>query len=230
MCGCGTGRPRAFCPLDLKTYGSFVAETYVACDGWEIIRLPQSTSGSMGTGSGAPRLGFQGFTAKPQSSMQPPGPGAAFGSRPATSASVGAPSRSEPQTLTLCLRLDDANTGGVGHMTCVCRRCHVARIWYSSVLIRSTRPHTRMLLKRLGVRSGSPRSREVSRKVGVDSALEQHGVKGGSQRQNAFMGVEHFCYQQARRGTTRRSLGPGPPRVQLLRSFEAAVGCRSRGR
>jgi hypothetical protein len=87
-----------------------------------------------------------------------------------------------------------------------------------------------MLLKRLGVRSGSPRSREVSRKVGVDSALEQHGVKGGSQRQNAFMGVEHFCYQQARRGTTRRSLGPGPPRVQLLRSFEAAVGCRSRGR
>jgi len=38
----------------------------------------------------------------------------------------------------------------------------------------------------------SPRSvREISTKVGVDSALRNMVVKGGSQRQNMFMGVDH---------------------------------------
>jgi len=37
--------------------------------------------------------------------------------------------------------------------------------------------------------SGSPRSGEISTKVGVDSALRNMVVKGGSQRQITFMGV-----------------------------------------
>jgi len=39
--------------------------------------------------------------------------------------------------------------------------------------------------------SHSPRSREISTKVGVEKRLEKHVVKGGSQRQNTFMGVEN---------------------------------------
>jgi len=37
----------------------------------------------------------------------------------------------------------------------------------------------------------SPRSREISTKVGVDSALRNMVVKGASQRQNTFIGVDN---------------------------------------
>ena len=37
----------------------------------------------------------------------------------------------------------------------------------------------------------SPRSREISTKVGDDNALRNMVAKGGSQRQNTFMGVDN---------------------------------------
>ena len=39
--------------------------------------------------------------------------------------------------------------------------------------------------------SDSPRSREISTKVGVDSALRNMIVKGGSQRQDTLMGLRN---------------------------------------
>ena len=42
-------------------------------------------------------------------------------------------------------------------------------------------------------RPGSPRSGDISTEVGVDSALRNECVKGGSQRQNTSMGVDKRC-------------------------------------